>query len=101
MIGTEHTGNMHGILSLKGLNNHKPRILLILSVDLLLRQASGAGDLPVKIIRRRGLITYTWGNVSGIDRASGLISPAPSPSNAWRLYGPHSFLSPPEHLFRK
>ena len=22
---------------------------------------------------RRGLITYTWGNVSGIDRASGLF----------------------------
>jgi L-ribulose-5-phosphate 4-epimerase len=27
---------------------------------------------------RRGLITYTWGNVSGIDRASGLIAIKPS-----------------------
>jgi len=23
---------------------------------------------------RRGLITYTWGNVSGIDRESGILS---------------------------
>ena len=27
---------------------------------------------------RRGLITYTWGNVSGIDRASGLFVIKPS-----------------------
>lgn len=27
---------------------------------------------------RRGLVTYTWGNVSGIDRASGLIAIKPS-----------------------
>ena len=27
---------------------------------------------------RRGLVTYTWGNVSGIDRASGLVVIKPS-----------------------
>ena len=27
---------------------------------------------------RRGLVTYTWGNVSGIDRASGLFVIKPS-----------------------
>ena len=27
---------------------------------------------------RRNLVTYTWGNVSGIDRASGLIVIKPS-----------------------
>jgi L-ribulose-5-phosphate 4-epimerase len=27
---------------------------------------------------KRGLVTYTWGNVSGIDRASGLIAIKPS-----------------------
>ena len=27
---------------------------------------------------RRGLVTYTWGNVSGIDRESGLIVIKPS-----------------------
>ena len=27
---------------------------------------------------RRGLITYTWGNVSGIDRESGLVVIKPS-----------------------
>ena len=27
---------------------------------------------------RRGLVTYTWGNVSGIDRARGLVVIKPS-----------------------
>ena len=27
---------------------------------------------------RRGLVTYTWGNVSGIDRAQGLVVIKPS-----------------------
>ena len=27
---------------------------------------------------RRGLVTYTWGNVSGIDREKGLIVVKPS-----------------------
>ena len=36
---------------------------------------------------RRGLITYTWGNVSGIDRESGyfvicLLYTSPSPRDA-------------------
>lgn len=29
-------------------------------------------------LARRGLVTYTWGNVSGIDRAAGLVAIKPS-----------------------
>lgn len=29
-------------------------------------------------LQRRGLVIYTWGNVSGIDRASGLVVIKPS-----------------------
>ena len=44
---------------------------------------------------RRGLITYTWGNVSGIDRESGLFVIKPSGVDYDLLkaggYGCHGF----------
>lgn len=40
-----------------------------------LRQAVWADNLELP---RRGLVTYTWGNVSGIDRARGLVVIKPS-----------------------
>ena len=42
------------------------------------RQAHG---LPIEAnleLPRRGLVTYTWGNVSGIDRSKGLMVIKPS-----------------------
>ena len=30
------------------------------------------------LLPRHGLVTFTWGNVSGIDRASGLMAIKPS-----------------------
>ena len=33
---------------------------------------------PIWSFRRRGLVTYTWGNVSGIDREAGLFVIKPS-----------------------
>lgn len=32
---------------------------------------------------RRGLVTYTWGNVSGIDRSKGLMVIKPSGVEYW------------------
>lgn len=40
-----------------------------------LRQQVYAANMELP---RRGLVTYTWGNVSGIDRASGLVVIKPS-----------------------
>lgn len=53
-------------------NNAKGEILIML--EELKREVCEANpELP-----RRGLITYTWGNVSGIDRSAGLFAIKPS-----------------------
>lgn len=53
-------------------NNAKGEILIML--EELKREVCEANpELP-----RRGLITYTWGNVNGIDRSAGLSAIKPS-----------------------
>jgi len=53
-------------------NNAKGEILIML--EELKREVCEANpELP-----RRGLITYPWGNVSGIDRSAGLFAIKPS-----------------------
>ncbi|MEE0708670.1 MAG: class II aldolase/adducin family protein, partial [Gemmiger sp.] len=43
-------------------------------LEILRKQVCEANmELP-----RRGLVTFTWGNVSGIDRESGLVVIKPS-----------------------
>lgn len=46
-----------------------------MSATLALREAVLEANLALP---RHGLVTFTWGNVSGIDRASGLVAIKPS-----------------------
>ena len=64
VVRAEHARDVHRVLTLEGLDDDKAGVLLVLAVNLLCGQASGAGNLAVEVVR-------VGGSVAG-DAASGL-----------------------------
>ena len=69
------------VLSMRHINKTFPGVKALSDAQLTLREGeihALMGEMCIRDSPKRGLITYTWGNVSGIDRESGLFVIKPS-----------------------